>query len=93
MTLIEQFLLGSFILAGATAGHAADIPPAAEKGPLRAALAESCEGNRGVVRHFRGSTVAMVVTAVNGTYVTGRGQAVTQSLVRLDRIDGISAAL
>jgi len=92
MTL-KQFLLGSFIMAGATAGQAAGPPSVEEKDPLRATLMESREKNRGVVLHFGGSTVAMVVTAMDGTYVTGRSQAVSRIVVRLDRIDGISAAL
>ena len=92
MTL-KQFLLGSFIMAGATAGHAADPSAAGEKDLLRSTLMESREKNRGVVLHFGGSTVAMVVTGIDGTYVTGRSQAVTRIVVRLDRIDGVSAAL
>jgi hypothetical protein len=92
LTTLKQFLLGSFIMAGATAGHAVDPSPVAQNDPLRAALMESREKNRGVVLHFSGSTVAMVVTAIDGTYVTGRSQAVARIVVRLDRIDGISAA-
>ena len=93
LTTLKQFLLGSFIMAGVTAGHATEPSAAVEKDALRAALMESREKNRGVVLHFSGSTVAMVVTAIDGTYVTGRSQAVTRIVVRLDRIDGISAAL
>jgi hypothetical protein len=35
----------------------------------------------------------MMVTGSGGTYVTGRGQAVTRIVVRPDRINVISAAL
>lgn len=93
LTTLKQFLLGSFIMAGATAGHATGPSAAGETDLLRATLMESREKNRGVVLHFSGSTVAMVVTAIDGTYVTGRSQSVTRIVIRLDRIDGISAAL
>jgi hypothetical protein len=93
LVTLKQFLLGSFIMAGATAGHATGPSVASETDPLRATLMESREKNRGVVLHFGGSTIAMVVTAIDGAYVIGRSQSVTRIVVRLDRIDGISAAL
>jgi hypothetical protein len=92
LTRLFRLLFVSFIVSSSPA-RAVDPVAASEKDPLRAALMESREKNRGVVLHFSGSTLAMVVTAIDGTYVTGRSQAVTRIVVRLDRIDGVSAAL
>ena len=92
LTRLFRLLFVSFIVSSGPV-RAVEPTAAGEKDPLRAALMESREKNRGVVLHFSDSTIAMVVTAIDGTYVTGRSQAVSRIVVRLDRIDGISAAL
>jgi TRAP-type mannitol/chloroaromatic compound transport system substrate-binding protein len=91
--LLQSFCVSMVVAAGsAGAVHAADVTAASEKDPLRATLLESREKNRGVTVHAAGANIAMVVTAIDGVYVIGRSQAATRIVVRLDRIDGVSAA-
>lgn len=59
---------------------------------MRATLAESREKNRGVTLHANGASIAMVVTALEKPYVVGRSQQASRIVVRIDRIDGVSAA-
>lgn len=90
---MKRALVASFIVASTTAGAASpDAPTASDKDPLRATLMESREKNRGVTVHAAGASIAMVVTAIDGAYVIGRSQAASRIVVRLDRIDGVSAA-
>lgn len=90
---MKRALVASFIVASTTAGAAGpDAPAASEKDPLRATLMESREKNRGVTVHAAGASIAMVVTAIDSVYVIGRSQAASRIVVRLDRIDGVSAA-
>ena len=83
-------LLITLVLA-ASAASAADPVAMGEKDPLRAVLLESKEKNRGVSLHVNGSNIGMVVTAVDEQYVTGRSQSTSRIVIRLDRIDGVSA--
>lgn len=68
--------------------EAADPAPA---DPLRAVLLESKEKNRGVTLHVKGASIGMVVTGVDDQYVTGRSQTTSRIVVRMERIDGVSA--
>lgn len=88
---VLQSLLLSFALASGAAG-AADPSSASEKDPLRATLMESKEKNRGVTVHASGTSIPMLVTSLDEHYVIGRSQQATRIIVRLDRIDGVSAA-
>lgn len=85
-------LLASSIVAASAAGAAEPAAPA-EKDPLRAALAESKEKNRGVTIYTHGASIALVVTSMDERYVIGRSQQATRIVVRIDHIDGIAAAL
>jgi hypothetical protein len=86
-----QILLVTSIVAAGTAG-AAEPLAAAEKDPLRATLMESKEKNKGITLYANGSSIAMVVTALDALYVFGKNQQSTRIVVRIDHIDGVSAA-
>jgi hypothetical protein len=88
---IFSWLLLSSIVAAGAAG-AAEPTAATEKDPVRATLLESKEKAKGVSITASGATIAMVVTALDERYVTGRNQQATRIVVRLDRIDAVSAA-
>jgi predicted metal-dependent TIM-barrel fold hydrolase len=88
--LIQTLLITSIV--GAGSAGAADSTSANEKDPLRATLLESKEKNKGVTIHTSGNNVAMVVTALEEKYVIGRSQQARRIIIRLDRIDGVSAA-
>ncbi len=83
--ILAALLLSTLFAAGA---QAADPVPA---DPMRAVLLESKEKNRGVTLHVQGSAIGMVVTGVDDQYVTGRSQTTSRIVVRMERIDGISA--
>jgi hypothetical protein len=80
----------AFVVAAGAAG-AADQTSASEKDPLRATLLESKEKNRGVTIHANGASIGCVVVSVDDRYVIGRSNQVSRVVVRLDRIDGVSA--
>lgn len=91
--------LRQWLLAGAVALSVAITPlgafaqsAAAEKDALRATLLESKEKNKGVTLHAKGANIAMVVTAIDERYVIGRNQQSSRIVVRIDQIDGVSAA-
>jgi len=86
-----SWILLSTILATGSAG-AADSASAGEKDPLRASLLESKEKGKGVTIYASGTTISMVVTAVDERFAIGRNQQASRIVVRLDRIDGVSAA-
>ena len=88
--LIQALVLTSIVATG-SAG-AADPSSANEKDQLRSTLLESKEKNKGVTIHTSGNNVAMVVTALEEKYVIGRNQQASRIVIRLDRIDGVSAA-
>jgi hypothetical protein len=83
--IIPALLLSVLFAAGV---QAADSAPA---DPLRTILHESKEKNRGVTLHVKGNNIGMVVTTVDEQYVTGRSQTASRIVIRLDRIDGVSA--
>ncbi len=83
--IVPALLLSALFAAGA---QAADPAPA---DPLRAVLLESKEKNRGVTLHVKGNNIGMVVTGVDEQYVTGRSQTTSRIVIRVDRIDGVSA--
>jgi hypothetical protein len=66
-------------------------PPKGSDDPLRAVLLESKEKNRGVAIHTNGVTVNAVVTGIDDRYVVARSQQSSRIVIRLDRIDGVSA--
>ncbi|MES2948267.1 MAG: hypothetical protein V4858_06975 [Pseudomonadota bacterium] len=92
LSRLFPLLLASSIVAAGTAG-ATEAPVNTEKDALRAVLIESKDKNRGVTIHTNGASIALVVTALDAQYVTGRSQQATRIVVRIDRIDGVSAAL
>ncbi len=81
-------LLGLCLAASASA---ADTSAAEEKDPLRATLIESKEKNRGVTIHTNGTSISCIVTSVDDRYVIGRSNQASRIVVRLERIDGLSA--
>ena len=83
--IVPAMLLSALCAAGA---QAADPAPA---DPLSAVLLESKEKNRGVTLHVKGNNIGMVVTGVDEQYVTGRSQTTSRIVIRVDRIDGVSA--
>ena len=88
--LLPCLLAGALLVAASS--RAADMPPAAEKDPLRALLLESISKNKGVTVHTGGAAIGMVVTAIDGCCVFGRSQQSSRIVVRLDRIDAVAAA-
>lgn len=89
-TLLQLLLASSLLAAGAAS--ATEPASAGEKDALRATLLESKEKNRGVTLHAGGASIAMVVTAVEPSYVVGRSQQASRIVVRMERIDAVSAA-
>lgn len=82
-------LLPALLLACLFAAAAQATEPAPD--PLRAVLLESKDKNRGVSLHVNGSNIGMVVTGVDDQYVIGRSQTTSRIIIRLDRVDGVSA--
>jgi hypothetical protein len=58
---------------------------------LRSVLLESKEKNRGVAIYTNGVTVNAVVVSIDDRYVVARSQQSSRIVIRLDRIDGVSA--
>ena len=92
LSRLFPLLLASSIVASGVAG-AAEPVAGAEKDALRAVLAESKDKNRGVTIYTQGATIALLVTSMDEQYVVGRSQQATRIVVRIDRIDGVAAAL
>ena len=90
-------LAAALLVAAALAASALVAVPApaaaqaAESDALRAVLLESKEKNRGVAIHANGTTINAVVVSVDDRYVIARSQQSSRIVVRLDRIDGVSA--
>ena len=82
-------LLCTSVVAAGAAGAAE--PAVADKDALTATLLESKEKNRGVNIHVQGATIGCIVTAIEGQYVIGRSNQASRVVIRLDRIDGVSA--
>lgn len=91
LSRLFPLLLASSIVAVSTAG-ATETPSVVEKDPLRAALVESKDKNKGVTVYAKGSTIALVVTAIDDRYVMGRNQQATRIVIRIDNIDGVAGA-
>ena len=91
LSRLFQLLLVSSIVAAGSAG-ATEATSTSEKDPLRAVLAESKDKNRGVTVYTHGAAIALVVTEFDERYVIGRSQQATRIVVRIDHIDGVSAA-
>ena len=89
LSRLLPLVLATSIVAAGAAG-AAEPVPTGDKDPLRAALIESKDKNRGITIYTHGSAIAMVVTAVDERYVMGRSQQATRIVVRLDQIDGVA---
>jgi hypothetical protein len=80
----------------AVPAYVASPSPAAAQGaqeadPLRAVLQESKDKNRGVAIHANGTTINAVVVAVDDRYVVAKSQQSSRIVIRIDRIDGVSA--
>lgn len=88
---LVQFFLATAIVAQ-TPAHSAESISTTESDALRATLAESREKGKGVTIYSNGSSISMVVTALDERYAIGRSLQSTRIVVRLDRIDGISTA-
>jgi hypothetical protein len=88
--LLPLVLAAGILAAGAA--RAGDPVPTSDKDPLRAALIESKDKNRGVTVYTHGSAIAMVVTGLDERYVMGRSQQASRIVVRLDQIDGVAGA-
>jgi hypothetical protein len=58
---------------------------------LRSVLLESKDKNRGVAIYTNGVTVNAVVVSVDDKYVVAKSQQSSKIVIRLDRIDGVSA--
>jgi hypothetical protein len=59
--------------------------------PVRQTLEQArAAGNRGVTVHVQGSTVALVVTAIDGDVLVGRSAQHERIVVRIDRIDAVA---
>ena len=58
---------------------------------LRSVLLESKDKNRGIAIYTNGVTVNAVVVSVDDKYVVAKSQQSSRIVIRLDRIDGVSA--
>ena len=58
---------------------------------LRSVLMESKEKNRGIAIYTNGVIVNAVVVSVDDKYVVAKSQQSSRIVIRLDRIDGVSA--
>jgi hypothetical protein len=94
----SRFLAALLIALSASvsvSASAADAPApvlvAADKDPIRAVLLESREKNRGVAIHANGTTINAVVVALDEHHVIARSQQSSRIVIRIDRIDGVSA--
>ncbi len=83
------------LLAAALLGASLSLPAlaqSADKDPLRAVLLESKDKNRGVTVHTQGSSLSLIVVQLDEHYLIGRSNSSSRIVVRLDRIDAVSAA-
>ena len=69
----------------------AQTPGASAADELRSVLLESKEKNRGIAIYTNGVTVNAVVVSVDDKYVVAKSQQSSKIVIRLDRIDGVSA--
>jgi hypothetical protein len=92
--MIGTRYLAPLLLSALLAGPALASEAAAEKDPIRAVLLESKEKNRGVAIHANGNTINGIngiVVSVDERHVIARSQQSSRIVIRLDRIDGVSA--
>lgn len=71
------------------------VPPAYASGGSDDAVRQTLEqaraaGTRSVTVHMQGSTVALLVTAIEGEHVIGRSAQHERIVVRIDRIDAVA---
>lgn len=85
------FMLLASAAVPAAAGGATQEPLANPLDPLRATLLESKEKNRGVIIHAKGGNISCIVVSVDEHYVVGRSNQASRVVIRMDRIDGVSA--
>jgi hypothetical protein len=90
MRLFRSALPAALLCAGLLT-QTAMAQPAADKDPIRAVLLESKDKGRGVVIHANGSAINVVVVQVDEHFVIGRSTTSSRIVVRMDRIDGVSA--
>ncbi|HSV55173.1 MAG TPA: hypothetical protein VLJ57_23820 [Burkholderiaceae bacterium] len=90
MRSFRPVLLAALLCTGLLT-QAAMAQPAADKDPIRTVLLESKEKSRGVVIHANGSAINVVVVQVDDHFVIGRSTTSSRIVVRMDRIDGVSA--
>ncbi len=81
-----------FISVVASSIGATSAIAASDTDPLRALLLESKEKNRGVAIHAAGTTINGIVVSVDDRYVIARSQQSSRIVIRLDRVDGVSAS-
>jgi hypothetical protein len=85
----------TFVAILAAASFAMPLYAAAQTGgaadELRSVLLESKEKNRGIAIFTNGVTVNAVVVSVDDKYVVAKSQQSSRIVIRLDRIDGVSA--
>ena len=88
-------MFASRILAAALAAISFALPLHAQTAggadELRSVLLESKDKNRGVAIYASGVTVNAVVVSVDDKYVVAKSQQSSRIVIRLDRIDGVSA--
>ena len=87
---MSKLFLSFVVLALAFAAPLAQAEASAQD-PLFSVLLESKEKNRGVTVHTNGTNIGLVVISVDDRYVIGRSQQTSRIVIRVDRIDGVSA--
>jgi hypothetical protein len=91
MRSFRPVLLATLLCAGMLSNAVAQ-PAAMDKDPIRAVLMESKDKARGVVVHAQGAAINLVVVQVDDLFVVGRSNTSSRIVVRMDRIDGVSAS-
>jgi hypothetical protein len=90
MSLLRMLAVALCAATFALPAAGADAPKAGDD-PLKSVLLESKEKNRGVAIYINGVTVNAVVVSVDDKYVVAKSQQSSRIVIRLDRIDGVSA--
>lgn len=91
MPSFRPLLVAAMLCAGLLSSASAQ-QAGVEKDPIRSVLMESKEKARGVVLHTQGAAINLVVVQVDDLFVVGRSNTSSRIVVRLDRIDGVSAS-
>lgn len=91
---MNTFALRCLVAAVLTAGvflHGAPAHAQSGSDAIRQTLEQAREdGARSVTVHVQGSTLALLVTAIEGDHVVGRSAQHGRIVVRIDRIDAIA---